>query len=128
TLTKTYGFSRKRFSGRSAEQAFADEPARLGAAGDGEDGAADVLDVLVQRVVLAELALQGDELLFRVLLEADKEEAGFELAEALVDAVGERVAAAEDPDAVVFRRRGEPHVGVFGDHRFAVVALHLERQ
>ena len=40
----------------------------------------------------------------RVALEADEEEAGFELAEALVDAVGEGVAAAQDPLAVVERR------------------------
>ena len=89
----------------SAEQRFADVAARLRARRDREDGAADVLDVLVERVVRAEPALDRDELLFRVALEADEEEAGFELAEALVDAVGEGVAAAQDPLAVVGRRR-----------------------
>jgi hypothetical protein len=69
-----------------------------------------VLDVLVEGVDLAEAALDRDELLRRVPLEADEEEPGFELAEALVDAVGEGVAAAEDAGALVFARRGETDV------------------
>src|SRR6476469_7285061 len=101
----------------SAEQGFADVAARLGAGGDGEDGAADVLDVLVELVHRAEAALDRGELALRVALEADEEEAGFELAEALVDAVGEGVAAAQDPLAVVELGRGETDVGVDRDLR-----------
>jgi hypothetical protein len=66
-----------------------------------------VLDVLVQRVDRAEPMLDRHELLGGVVLEADEEEAGFELAEALVDPVGEGVTAAEDAGAVVFARRSE---------------------
>jgi hypothetical protein len=66
-----------------------------------------VLDVLVEGVEGAEPALDRNELLLGVALEADEEEPGFELAEALVDAVGEGVAAAQDPLAAVRRGRGE---------------------
>src|SRR6202012_178452 len=143
TLTKTYGISRKKVQpnlrklarplpgaarDRSGKQLLPHEAALFGAPRDREDGAADVLDVLVERVVDAELFLQHHELLRRVPLEGDEEEAGFELAEALVDAVGERVAAAEDLQATVFLRRGEPHVRIGRDHRFAVGARLLERQ
>src|SRR3954453_4658398 len=79
-----------------------------------------MLDVLVQRVDLPEPLLDRDELLARVALEADEEEAGFELAEALVDPVGEGVAAAQNALAVLGRGRGEADVGVDRDHRFAV--------
>ena len=58
----------------------------------------------------------------RVALEADEEQAGVELAELGVDAVGERVAAAQDPLAAVLGRRGEPDVGVDRDHRLAVAS------
>jgi hypothetical protein len=86
-----------------------------------------VLDVLVERIVGAEPALDRDELALRVALEGDEEEAGFELAEALVDAVGEGVAAAQDPLAPVGLGRGEADVGVDRDRRVAV-GLGVERQ
>src|SRR6186997_3567131 len=117
---------RNKGQAHSVEEVLADVAAGGGAGGDGEEGAADVLDVLVERVEGAEPALDRDEVL-GVALEADEEEAGFELAEALVDAVGERVAAAEDAGAVVLLRRSEADVGVDGDHRMAV-ALLVERQ
>ena len=71
-----------------------------------------MLDVLVERVVGAERAAGSRRTAARVALEADEEEPGFELAEALVDAIGEGVAAAQDPLAVVGRGRGEADVGV----------------
>ena len=57
----------------------------------------------------AKALLERHELRLRVALEADEEEAGVELAEAGVHAVGEGVAAPQDPDAVVLgaeRRAG----------------------
>src|SRR4029078_13536301 len=93
------------------EQRFADVATVPRSRRHREDGAADVLDVLVERVELAKPALDRDELLFRVLLEADEEEAGFELSQALVDPVGERVAAAQDPLAAVHRTRGAGSAG-----------------
>src|SRR4051794_6064997 len=113
---------------QSAEQRLADVAAPARAGRDGEDGAADVLDVLVEGVVGAEPALDRHELLLRVALEADEEEAGFELAEALVDAVGEGVAAAQDPLAVVGRGGGEAHMSASRDGRLAVaLGLEVER-
>ena len=47
---------------------------------DGEEGAAGVLDVLVERVVRAEPPLDRGELRVRVALEGDEEQAGVELA------------------------------------------------
>ena len=88
-------------AGRSAEQGLAHEATAARPGRNREDGAADVLDVLVQRVQLAEAALDRDELLRGVALEADEEEPGFELAEQVVDAAGERVAAAQDALPVV---------------------------
>ena len=76
----------------------------------------------------AEPALDRDELALGVALEADEEEAGFELAEALVDAVGEGVAAAQDPLAVVGLGRGEADVGVDRDRRLPVLlGVEVER-
>src|SRR4051812_28554474 len=92
----------------------------------GEDGAAVVLDVLVQRVVEAELALQRHELLARVLLVADEEQPRVELTGVRVGAVGERVAAAQDPQAAVLFVRGQPDVRVDRDHQLAVAALGRE--
>src|SRR5436190_212383 len=109
-----------------AEQAFADVAAWGGPGRHGEEGAADVLDVLVERVHRAEPPLDRDELV-GVALEADEEEPGFELAETLVDAVGERVAAAEDAGAVVLFGGGEADVGIGRDYRMAV-ALLVQRQ
>ena len=66
----------------SGEQAPAPVVARAAhPAGAGEEPAADVLDVLVQRVEGAEPALQLDEHL-RVAHERDEEQAGVELARA----------------------------------------------
>src|SRR5215218_2115251 len=110
-----------------AEQGLADVTAGAGAGGDREEAAADVLDVLVQRVEGAEPALDRHELLLGVALVVDEKEARFELAEALVDAVGEGVAAAEDPGAVVFLGRSEADVGIGRDHRMAV-RLGVQRQ
>src|SRR5881394_791857 len=102
-----------------SQQRLADVATAACARGHGEDGAADVLDVLVEGVAGAEPALNRDELALRVTLEADEEEPRFELAEALVDAVGEGVAATQNPLAAVGRGRGEADVGVDGDRRFA---------
>src|SRR5262245_47917219 len=112
----------------SGEQGFADVAALARPGGNGEDGAADVLDVLVERVHRAESALDRDELLLRVALEGDEEEAGFELAEALVDAVGEGVAAPQDPLAVVELGGGEADVGVDRDRRQPAGLLAVQRQ
>ena len=61
--------------------------------------------------------LDGDELARRVALEGEEEQAGVELAEPVVEAVGERVAAAQDLRAAVGRGRGEADVGVGGMRR-----------
>jgi len=53
------------FARPCSEQPFGHVAAGLGAGGDGEEGAADVLDVLVEGVDLAEAALDRDELLLR---------------------------------------------------------------
>jgi hypothetical protein len=60
----------------------------------GEDGAAGVVDVLVERT-RGQGPLQPDEL-GRVLHERDEEQAAEQGADLRVDAVGERVAAAQD--------------------------------
>src|SRR5262249_46710301 len=103
----------------SAEQRLADVASVARPRRYREYRAADVLDVLVQRVARAQAPLDRDELALRIALEADEEEAGFELAEALVDAVGEGVAAAQDALAPVGRGRGKADVGVGRDHRSA---------
>src|SRR4051794_21138204 len=82
-----------------AQQRVTHVAARPDARRDGPQAGADVLDVLVERVVGAEAVLQRDERR-RVAHEGQEEQAGVELAEAL-EAVGERVAAAQDLDAVV---------------------------
>ncbi len=79
-----------------------------------------MLDVLVERVLGTELALEGDELLARVALVADEEEAGVELAGGRIDAVAEAVAPAEDADAVVFGWRRHADVRVGGDEQAAL--------
>jgi len=60
-----------------------------------EEGAAGVLDVFVQRVVGAQLLLEGDELQ-RAFHEGDEEQAAEEGAADGVDAVGEGVPAAQE--------------------------------
>lgn len=57
----------------SAEQLFADELAGFHAGRAGEDGAADVGEVLAQRVGPGEAPLDRDELLPRVLLVAQEQ-------------------------------------------------------
>ena len=88
-----------------------------------EKPAADVLDVLVQRVVLTERPLDRHELLARILLERDEEQAGVELPGRRVVAVGVGVAAAQDLLAAVVVRAGEPDVRVGRDDRLAVLRL-----
>ena len=70
-------------------------------------------DVLVEDVP-GEVALDALELV-RVALEADEEEPRIELSGDLVEAVGERVAAAEDPRPEQVAG-AEPHVRVAVDH------------
>src|SRR5918994_1966789 len=79
---------------------------------------------LVQAVVLAEAALERDELLARSPLEADKEQAGVELACLGVHAVGEGVASAQ----YLFARvcAGEAYVGVHRGQGQAVGTHGLE--
>src|SRR5262245_16542327 len=114
--TETYSLDR-------LEQALAHEPARLRPGRDGEEAAADVLDVPGERVGEAEGPLDRDELAVRVALERDEEEARVELAGDRVGAVRERVAAAQDPLAAVRRRRGQPDVRVRRDLRRGEVDL-----
>src|SRR5436309_1429571 len=85
---------------------------------DGEDRGADVLDVLVERVVLRELVLQRYEAGPHIALVGQEEQPGFEAAET-VRAVGEGVAAAQDRHPVVAVRVREPYVGV-GLHQLQV--------
>src|SRR6266571_2557881 len=80
---------------------------------DGEDGAAGVVDVLVQGVARQRL-LELDELV-RALHEGDEEKAAEQGPGLRVDAVGEGVAAAQDPGPAVVLETGQPYVGVDGD-------------
>ncbi len=107
----------------SLEQALRHVAARRDARRHGEHRRRGVLDVLVQRVAGSEAALDLDELLERVALEADEEQARVELAELRVHAVGEGVAPAQDLLAAVGLRRGEADVGVDRDPGLAAVAL-----
>src|ERR1017187_10205970 len=66
--------SRSRF-----EKALADELALVGAAGNGEMGAADVGDELVQHVEARHLLEDLDEAVGQVALVADEDESGVEL-------------------------------------------------
>src|SRR5262249_34674950 len=86
----------------------------------GEQGAADVADVLVERIRLAQAALDGDEAGARIALEADEEQARVEFARERVDTVGERVPAPQDARVGIGRWRGEADVRVGGDARRAV--------
>ena len=70
---------------------------------------------------VAQVLLHRDEAGARVALVGDEEQAGVELVGDRIDAVGERVAAAEQADAVVLLGCGEPDVRVERDHRLAVV-------
>src|SRR5262245_19808955 len=106
-------------SSGSAEQGFADVAALARPRRDRKDRAADVLYVLVQGIGRAEPPLDGDELTPWVALEADEEETRFQLAETLVDPVGEGVAAPQDPLAAVHRSGGEADVGVDRDDGLA---------
>jgi hypothetical protein len=79
----------------------------------GEDGAAGVLDVLAQGVGgQGVLELDG---LSGVLHEGDEEQTAQEGSGLRVDAVGERVPAAQDPGAAVVLEAGQPDVSVAGD-------------
>jgi hypothetical protein len=85
----------------------------LDAGGTRENCAAGVLYIFCQVVVLAETALERDELLVGVALKRDEEQAGIELARLGVHAVGEGVAAAQYSLVRVFA--GEADVGVSRD-------------
>ena len=76
------------------------QPPARSAGRDRPQAGADVLDVLVEPVGAAEPRLQRHERR-GVAHEGEEEQAGVELALALVEAVGERVAAAQDPRALV---------------------------
>src|SRR5580698_2665836 len=103
---------------RSGEKSVAPALAGVQAGRAGEYGAAGVLDVLVEGVG-GERLLQPDEL-GRVLHEGDEEQAAEQGAGLRVDAVGERIAAAQDPGPAVVLETGEPDVGVRGNSRLAV--------
>jgi hypothetical protein len=79
----------------SGEEAVAPVPTASQAAWHGEDPAADVLDVLVQRVPLSELGLQLNELV-GVPREGNEEQAAQQCAAHRIDAVGEGVAPARN--------------------------------
>jgi len=87
--------------------------ARVEAGRAGEDGAAGVVDVLVEGV-RGEGLLEPDEL-GGVLHEGDEEQAAEEGPGLRVDAVGEGVAAAQDPGAAVVLGAGQPDMGPGGD-------------
>jgi hypothetical protein len=88
----------------------------------GEEGASRVLDVLVERVGRSELLLERDELA-RALHEDDEEEAAKESASLGIDAVRERVAAPENPQAAVLLVARQPDVGVGRDYGCAIAFL-----
>ncbi len=79
----------------------------------GENGAAGMFYVLCEAVVLAEAALERNELLVGISLERYEEQAGVELTCLGVHAVGEGVAAAQYTLVRVFA--GEADVGVHRD-------------
>src|SRR5215472_13108280 len=108
------GCTLPRRPGRSScEQGITVVLARAQAGRDGEDGAAGVVDVLVQGVA-RQRGLELDELGW-VLHEGDEEQAAEERAGLRVDAVGEGVAAAQDTDPAVVLGTGQPDVRVGGD-------------
>ena len=76
-------------------------------------------DVLVERVG-AQRLLHRDEAGAGIALVRDEEQTGVELIGDRIDPVGERVAAPQEPDAVVLPGCGEPDVAVERDHRLAV--------
>jgi hypothetical protein len=78
-----------------------------------EHGAAGVVDVLVEGVA-RQRPLELDEL-GRVLHEGDEEQAAEERPGLRVDAVGEGVAAAQDPGSAVVLGAGQPDVRVGRD-------------
>src|SRR5580692_6710878 len=100
---------------RSGEQAAAPVLAGVQAGWAGEDGAAGVVDVLVE-VVRGEGQLEPDEL-GGVLHEGDEEQAAEEGPGLRVDAVGKGVAAAQDPGAAIVLGAGQPDMGPGGDGR-----------
>ena len=83
-----------------------------------------MLYVLRQAVELAEAALEWDELLARIALEAYEEESGIELAGLRVHSVGKGVAAAQHLLTRVLT--GEAYVGVQRDQGQAVRTLGFE--
>ena len=96
-----------------SEQPFADRASGLGSRWDREERAACVEEVFVEEVAGREAGLDRDELLAWVALVGEEEEAGVDLAD-LVDALGEVVAAAEDPLSLALgagARVGEADVG-----------------
>src|SRR5689334_2536965 len=93
------GASYARVRAPSGEERLADRAAALDARRDREDGAARVEEVFVEQVVRGEARLDRDELAARVLLVAEEEEPGAHLPD-LVDALGEVVAATQDPLAL----------------------------
>src|SRR5262249_27315437 len=98
-------------SERSGKERLPPEPAGACAGWARPDARADVLDVFVHAVRAGQGVLQHHELLARIPLVGDEEQAGVEPPEP-VTAVGERIAAAEDADAAVAVRVREAHVGV----------------
>jgi hypothetical protein len=77
----------------AGQEGLADPAAACWAWGDGPQARSHVLDVFGERVVGAESSLDADERL-GIALEGEEEEPGVELAEAVVEAVGEGVSAA----------------------------------
>src|SRR3954453_12829960 len=119
------GGSTKRL-GSGAEQAAAPEVVRSGdSRRTREKTARRVLDVLVEPVAAGEVQLHGYELLARVALVGDEEQAGVEPPEP-VGAVDEVVSAPQQLRAVVVVRVGQPDVRGQRYHRFTVTADGLE--
>ena len=77
-------------------------------------------DVFGQGVVVAQAALERDELRSRVLLVRQEDQTGIELTCGRIDAVGVAIPPAQDPQPAVVLRRGEPDVRVIGDDGLAV--------
>jgi hypothetical protein len=108
----------------SVEQFLAPVLVRLQAGRTGEDTATGVLDVFAQ-AVMAEFALQGDELL-GAADEGDAEQPGHEFAGGGVDSVGEGIAPTQDAEPVVVFGAGQSDVRVVSDDLVAVVVLGVE--
>ena len=93
-----------------SEERLSPVAARANPGRAGEDRGPGVLDVLVEGVLRCERPLHGHELRPGVPAEGDEEQPGVEVADA-VGAVGEVVAAAQQPDALEGLVRGEADVG-----------------